>query len=82
MKPTIVIGATTGAASMFATMLIGERKPEIATMMGEQKSMAAIGGAVACASGFGIKRSKEVVNFGKEKTYNSRTNGIRNRESM
>ena len=47
IKPTIVIGATAGAASKLATMLIGDRYPAIATMTGAQKTIAAIGGAIA-----------------------------------
>ena len=50
MKPTIVIGATTGAASMFAMMLIGDTYPDKATTTGEQKIIAAIGGATAPAN--------------------------------
>ena len=53
-KPTIVIGATAGAAKIFATMLISDSWPEIATMTGAQKSVAARGVAIIVASTFGI----------------------------
>jgi hypothetical protein len=54
IKPTIVIGATKGAANKLAIMLIGARYPESATMMGEQKTVAAIGGDRAWANLTGI----------------------------
>jgi hypothetical protein len=50
MKPTIVIGATNGAASRFAKILMGDRYPDRATKIGAQKTIAAIGGARAPAN--------------------------------
>jgi hypothetical protein len=45
MNPTIVMGATTGAAKIFAITDIGLMYPESATMTGAQKIIAAMGGA-------------------------------------
>ena len=45
MKPRTVIGATAGAANKLAMMLMGDKYPERDTRMGEQKMIAAIGGA-------------------------------------
>ena len=53
-KPTIVIGATAGAARTFATMLSTESCPEIATMTGAQNKVAASGVAITVATAFGI----------------------------
>jgi hypothetical protein len=47
INPTMVIGTIAGAAKRFARMLIGDRNPEIATMTGAQKTVAAIGAAIA-----------------------------------
>jgi hypothetical protein len=47
INPTIVIGAIAGAAKRLARILIGDRKPAIATMTGAQKTVAAIGAAIA-----------------------------------
>ena len=64
INPTIVIGATAGAANKLATMLIGEINPEIATIIGAQKSIAAIGGAMASAKSLGVKRAKNFTTRG------------------
>ena len=50
MNPITVMGATTGAANKFATMLMGDRYPDKETRIGEQNTIAAIGGASAPAS--------------------------------
>ena len=57
----MVIGATAGAANKLAIMLIGDRYPAIATITGAQKTIAAIGGAIACANNFGSALSKKVM---------------------
>ena len=54
MKPIIVMGATAGAASKLAIMLIGAKYPAIAIKTGEQKIVAAIGGASASLNNFAI----------------------------
>ena len=53
IKPIIVMGATAGAASKFAITLIGAKYPAIAIKTGEQKRVAAIGGAKASLINFG-----------------------------
>ena len=53
-NPTIVIGATAGAAATLARILISESWPEIATMTGAQNKVAASGVAMTVATGFGI----------------------------
>ena len=50
----IVMGATAGAASKLAITLIGAKYPAIAINTGEQKSVAAIGGANASLINFGM----------------------------
>ncbi len=60
-KPTIVIGATTGAATIFARMLMGLMYPESATMTGEQSAIAAIGGANIFGRIFGAISNKPAV---------------------
>ena len=50
INPSTVIGATTGAASKLATMLMGDKYPDSDTRTGEQKTIAAIGGANAPAN--------------------------------
>ena len=47
------MGATAGAASKFAITLMGARYPAIAINTGEQKIVAAIGGAKASLTNFG-----------------------------
>jgi hypothetical protein len=54
IKPMIVMGATAGAASKLAITLIGAKYPAIAINTGEQKSVAAIGGANASLINFGM----------------------------
>ena len=61
IKPTMVIGVTAGAASKLATMLMGLMYPEMATMTGAQKVMAAIGGARNCGLIFGAKSKRPAV---------------------
>ena len=60
-KPAIVIGATTGAARIFAMMLMGLMYPESATMTGEQSAIAAIGGAKIFGRIFGAISSRPAV---------------------
>ena len=64
IKPVIVIGATAGAAKRFANKDAGDRKPDKATITGAQKTIAAIGGAAACANNFGTPRAKKLVTRG------------------
>ena len=45
INPMMVIGATAGAAKIFAMMLMGLMYPDIATITGAHKTIAAIGGA-------------------------------------
>ena len=47
IKPRIVIGPTAGAASKLAITLMGDTYPESETKTGEQKTIAAMGGARA-----------------------------------
>jgi hypothetical protein len=61
INPTIVMGATTGAAKIFATILMGLMYPESATMTGEQSAIAAIGGANIFGRIFGAISSKPAV---------------------
>jgi hypothetical protein len=61
IKPIIVIGATTGAANIFARMLMGLMYPESATMTGEQSAIAAIGGANIFGRIFGAISSNPAV---------------------
>ena len=61
INPTMVMGATAGAAKTFATILMGLMYPESATMTGEQKAIAAIGGAKIFGFIFGAKSNKPAV---------------------
>jgi hypothetical protein len=61
MNPTIVIAVTAGAASKLATTLMGLMYPEIATITGAQKTIAAMGGARNCGLIFGAKSNKPAV---------------------
>ena len=54
INPITVTGATAGAAKTLATMLIGEICPEMATMTGVQKIVAANGVAITIAKARGI----------------------------
>ncbi|CAB4367179.1 unannotated protein [freshwater metagenome] len=60
-KPTIVIGVTAGAARTLARTLMGLRYPEIATMTGAQKIIAAIGGAKTFGLIFGASNRSPAV---------------------
>ena len=63
INPTMVMGVTAGAASQLAMTLMGLMYPEIATMTGAQKTIAAIGGAKTFGLIFGAnKRSPAVAN--------------------
>ena len=64
INPNTVIGATAGAANRLAITLIGERKPDNATNTGEQKSVAAIGGASASANFRGTNLAKKLISLG------------------
>ena len=68
IKPVIVIGATAGAANKFAKRDAGDRKPESATITGAQKTIAAIGGAAACAKKLGNTRAKNSVTRGAKRS--------------
>ena len=61
ITPIIVMGATAGAASRFAITLIGARYPAIAISTGEQKIVAAIGGARASLKSFGKYFDNHVI---------------------
>ena len=61
IKPTMVMGVTAGAASKLAITLIGLMYPEIATMTGAQKTIAAIGGANTFGLIFGARSNKPAV---------------------
>ena len=60
-NPTMVMGVTAGAASKLAIMLMGLMYPDIATMTGAQKTMAAIGGAMIFVLILGASRSNPAV---------------------
>ena len=64
INPVIVIGATAGAANKLAKSDAGDRKPDKATITGAQKTIAAIGGAAACANNLGTARAKKLVTRG------------------
>jgi len=64
INPTTVIGATNGAAQIFAMIENGDIYPESATIMGRQKAKAAIGGAKSDAIFDGNHRDKYVVIMG------------------
>ena len=68
IKPKIVIGPTAGAANKLAITLIGEIYPESETKTGEQKTIAAMGGASACASFSGVKRASFSTTRGANKS--------------
>ena len=61
MNPTMVMGVTAGAASTLAMMLMGLMYPERATMTGEQKAIAASGGAKIFGFILGAKSNKPAV---------------------
>ncbi len=56
INPTIVIGATKGAATIFAMIEMGERYPDKAMMIGRQRASAAIGIASTAAIFLGNHR--------------------------
>ena len=61
INPTIVMGVTAGAASKLATTLMGLIYPDRETMMGAQKTIAAIGGAKNFGFIFGASSKSPAV---------------------
>ena len=61
MNPTMVMGATAGAAKTLAMMLMGLMYPDKATITGAQKAIAAMGGAKNFGFIFGARSNNPAV---------------------